>query len=81
MDEAIHLYKSALQILKESNYMSLDDSIMEKMRVDLAELLHAAGRYTCLLFFFFFFASRYTCLLHNIVVGNEIFYYAFGHIF
>lgn len=67
MDEAIHLYKSALQILKESNYMSLDDSIMEKMRVDLAELLHAAG--------------RYTCLLHNIVVGNEIFYYAFGHIF
>ncbi|XP_028762406.1 protein KINESIN LIGHT CHAIN-RELATED 2 isoform X1 [Neltuma alba] len=44
VDEAIHLYKSALQILKESNYMPVDDNIVEKMRVDLAELLHAVGR-------------------------------------
>ncbi|XP_054820986.1 protein KINESIN LIGHT CHAIN-RELATED 2 isoform X1 [Prosopis cineraria] len=44
VDDAIHLYKSALQIIKESNYMSPDDSIMEKMRVDLAELLHTVGR-------------------------------------
>ncbi|XP_061375686.1 uncharacterized protein LOC133317810 isoform X2 [Gastrolobium bilobum] len=43
-DEAINLFKRALQIIKDSNYMSLDDSIMEKMRVDLADLLHAVGR-------------------------------------
>lgn len=43
-DEAIHLFKRALQVMKDSNYLSLDDNIMEKMRVDLAELLHAAGR-------------------------------------
>ncbi|KAM1254177.1 hypothetical protein ACFX2J_041961 [Malus domestica] len=27
-----------------SNYMALDDSIMDKMRIDLAGLLHAVGR-------------------------------------
>lgn len=43
-DEAINLYRRALQVMADSNYMSLDDSIMEKMRVDLAELLHAVGR-------------------------------------
>ncbi|XP_057951817.1 uncharacterized protein LOC131146310 isoform X2 [Malania oleifera] len=44
VDEAIHLYKSALQIIKDSSYMALDDNIMEKMRIDLAELLHVVGR-------------------------------------
>ncbi|XP_022995906.1 nephrocystin-3 isoform X2 [Cucurbita maxima] len=43
-DEAITLYRRALQIIKDSNYMALDDSEMEKMRIDLAELLHAVGR-------------------------------------
>ncbi|XP_059435205.1 uncharacterized protein LOC132168133 isoform X1 [Corylus avellana] len=43
-DEAIQLYKNALQVIKDSNYMALDDGIMEKMRIDLAELLHVVGR-------------------------------------
>ncbi|KAL2921804.1 Nephrocystin-3 [Bienertia sinuspersici] len=43
-DEAIHLYKKALQIIKDSRYMALDDKIIEKMRLDLAELLHTVGR-------------------------------------
>ncbi|AES72530.2 putative acetyltransferase A, auxiliary subunit [Medicago truncatula] len=43
-DEAIHLFKRALKVMKDSNYMSPDNSIMEKMRVDLAELLHTSGR-------------------------------------
>ncbi|PIN27102.1 Kinesin light chain [Handroanthus impetiginosus] len=44
VNEAIDLYKRAIQIVRESKYMALDDKVMEKMRVDLAELLHAAGR-------------------------------------
>lgn len=44
VNEAINLYKSALQIIKDSNSMALDDSMMEKMRIDLAELLHVTGR-------------------------------------
>ncbi|PPR98098.1 hypothetical protein GOBAR_AA22561 [Gossypium barbadense] len=43
-NEAIDLYKKALQIIKDSSYMLLDDSMMENMRIDLAELLHAVGR-------------------------------------
>lgn len=43
-DEAIQLFKRAIQVMKDSNYLSPDDSILEKMRVDLAELLHVAGR-------------------------------------
>ncbi|GAB4826199.1 hypothetical protein Ancab_009064 [Ancistrocladus abbreviatus] len=43
-DEAIGLYRQALQIVKGSGYVALDDSIMEKMRIDLAELLHVVGR-------------------------------------
>lgn len=42
--EAIHLFKSALKVMKDSNYLSQDNSILEKMRVDLAELLHTSGR-------------------------------------
>ncbi|XP_051138013.1 uncharacterized protein LOC127256193 [Andrographis paniculata] len=44
VNEAIDLYKSALQILKDSKSVPLDDKDMEKMRIDLAELLHVAGR-------------------------------------
>ncbi|XP_052202771.1 uncharacterized protein LOC127807630 isoform X2 [Diospyros lotus] len=44
VDEAIHLYRNGLQILKNSKCIALDDSIMEKMRIDLAELLHLTGR-------------------------------------
>ncbi|KAK4571155.1 hypothetical protein RGQ29_029831 [Quercus rubra] len=43
-DEAIQLYENALQVIKDSNYVALDDNIMEKMRIDLAELLHVVGR-------------------------------------
>ncbi|XP_015865808.1 uncharacterized protein LOC107403435 isoform X2 [Ziziphus jujuba] len=43
-NEAIHLYRKALQVIKDSNYVALDDSTMEKMRIDLAELLHVVGR-------------------------------------
>ncbi|KAK9914522.1 hypothetical protein M0R45_038296 [Rubus argutus] len=43
-NEAIDLYKKALEVIKDSNYMALDDSAVEKMRIDLAELLHAVGR-------------------------------------
>ncbi|KAK8709271.1 hypothetical protein V6N13_060295 [Hibiscus sabdariffa] len=43
-DEAIDLYKKALQIIKDSSYMPLDNSMMENMRIDLAELLHVVGR-------------------------------------
>ncbi|XP_010671417.1 uncharacterized protein LOC104888218 isoform X2 [Beta vulgaris subsp. vulgaris] len=43
-DEAIHLYRKALQVIRDSRYMALDDDIMEKMRLDLAELLHIVGR-------------------------------------
>ncbi|XP_049393489.1 uncharacterized protein LOC125857879 isoform X2 [Solanum stenotomum] len=44
VNEAIDLYKEALHRLKVSDYIAIDDHIMEKMRVDLAELLHAVGR-------------------------------------
>ncbi|CAN8252738.1 unnamed protein product [Cochlearia groenlandica] len=43
-NEAIDLYKNGLRIIKESNYMSIDNAILENMRVDLAELLHFVGR-------------------------------------
>lgn len=44
VNEAIDLYKKAIQILEDSKYMELDDIVMEQMRVDLAELLHVTGR-------------------------------------
>ncbi|KAG2310449.1 hypothetical protein Bca52824_022006 [Brassica carinata] len=43
-DEAVDLYKNALRIIKESNYMAIDNTILENMRIDLAELLHFVGR-------------------------------------
>lgn len=45
-DEAVDLYKKALQIIKESNYMDIDNTVLENMRIDLAELLHFVGRYS-----------------------------------
>ncbi|XP_077226873.1 tetratricopeptide repeat (TPR)-like superfamily protein isoform X1 [Tasmannia lanceolata] len=44
VNEAISVYRKGLQVIKNSNYMALDDDVMEKMRLDLAELLHVAGR-------------------------------------
>ncbi|KAH6804103.1 Tetratricopeptide repeat superfamily protein [Perilla frutescens var. frutescens] len=44
VNEAIDLYKNAMEILRTSTHMALDDQVMEKMRIDLAELLHAVGR-------------------------------------
>ncbi|XP_028104666.1 nephrocystin-3 isoform X2 [Camellia sinensis] len=43
-DEAIQLYINALQVLKDSKGMPLDDNVMEKMRIEVAELLHLVGR-------------------------------------
>ncbi|KAL4205072.1 hypothetical protein AMTRI_Chr01g135330 [Amborella trichopoda] len=44
VDEAIKFYQEGLRSIKDSGYMSLDDTVFEKMRLDLAELLHVAGR-------------------------------------
>ncbi|KAA8533580.1 hypothetical protein F0562_030986 [Nyssa sinensis] len=44
VDEAIHLYRHALKLFEDSKSMALDDDIMEKTRIDLAELLHEVGR-------------------------------------
>lgn len=44
MNEAIDLYKNAMEILRNSTHMELDDEVMEKLRIELAELLHAVGR-------------------------------------
>lgn len=43
-EEAIHMYRTGLQVIKESKYAALDDALLEKMRIDLAELLHITGR-------------------------------------
>ncbi|GAV89089.1 TPR_10 domain-containing protein/TPR_12 domain-containing protein [Cephalotus follicularis] len=43
-DEAIDLYKNGLQVIRNSNYVAVDDSIMEKLRIDLAGLLQVVGR-------------------------------------
>ncbi|CAN1175500.1 Nphp3 [Linum perenne] len=42
-EEAIDLYKSALQILKCGSHVTIDDGVVEKMKIDLAELLHVVG--------------------------------------
>lgn len=44
MEEAVQLCRNGIQVLKGSS-MRLDDNKLEKMRIDLAELLHAVGRY------------------------------------
>lgn len=44
-EAAIDLYRNALQVLEHSESMkNLDDTILEKTRIDLAELLHIVGR-------------------------------------
>lgn len=43
-NEAIDLYKNAIEILGNSTDMAPDDQVMEKMRIELAELLHVVGR-------------------------------------
>lgn len=44
LNGAIDLYKCGIEILKDSKGIALDDKVMEKMRIDLAEPLHVAGR-------------------------------------
>ncbi|KAJ6839409.1 nephrocystin-3 isoform X1 [Iris pallida] len=44
VEEAISIYRRGLKVIKESEYMTLDDEVLEKMRMDLAELLHVTGR-------------------------------------
>lgn len=44
INEAINLYKTGFQVINESKYLNSDDDLLEKMRVDLAELLHSTGR-------------------------------------
>lgn len=41
---AIDLYWSGLRVMEQSENMNLDDSVLEKTRVDLSELLHVVGR-------------------------------------
>ncbi|CAN0922612.1 nphp3 [Linum grandiflorum] len=43
-EEAIGLYRSALQIMKYGTHVTFDAGVVEKMKVDLAELLHVVGR-------------------------------------
>ncbi|KAK4793731.1 hypothetical protein SAY86_024166 [Trapa natans] len=43
-EEAIGSYRRALQIMNRSNYVEIDDSLLERMKIDLAELLHVVGR-------------------------------------
>ncbi|CAN0921394.1 nphp3, partial [Linum grandiflorum] len=43
-EEAIDLYRSALQIMKYGTHLTFDAGVVEKMKVDLAELLHVVGR-------------------------------------
>ncbi|KAJ0246281.1 hypothetical protein HA466_0178290 [Hirschfeldia incana] len=43
-NEAVDLYKKALRIIEESNYMDIDNTVLENIRIDLAELLHFVGR-------------------------------------
>lgn len=50
VDDAILLYQNALLLLKDSKNVSSNNGIIEKVMIDLAELLHSVGRY---LFFFF----------------------------
>ncbi|KAI3701796.1 hypothetical protein L6452_27147 [Arctium lappa] len=42
-EAAIDLYRNALQMLEHSESKDLDDTILEKTRIDLAELLHVVG--------------------------------------
>ncbi|KAL8538009.1 hypothetical protein ACS0TY_000096 [Phlomoides rotata] len=44
VNKAIDLYKNSLQILRDSKHMAVNDDVMEKMRIELAELLHVVGR-------------------------------------
>ncbi|XP_026457886.1 nephrocystin-3-like isoform X2 [Papaver somniferum] len=44
VDEAIRLYKNGIKVINDSKFLALDDELVEKMRIDLAELLHVAGR-------------------------------------
>ncbi|KAL5719043.1 hypothetical protein ACHQM5_011877 [Ranunculus cassubicifolius] len=44
LDEAIELYRKGLQVIKNSENIALDDEVTEKIRVDLADLYHIAGR-------------------------------------
>lgn len=45
VDEAILLFQNALLLLKDSKNVTADDGIIEKIMIDLAELLHSVGRY------------------------------------
>ncbi|KAL9250222.1 Nephrocystin-3-like protein [Drosera capensis] len=46
VNEAVSLYQKAMQIVLDSGYMTLDDDVMEEMRIELVELLREAGRGT-----------------------------------
>lgn len=38
------MYRSGILVIKDSEYVKIDDDILEKMKIDLAELLHVTGR-------------------------------------
>ncbi|XP_078429120.1 tetratricopeptide repeat (TPR)-like superfamily protein isoform X2 [Wolffia australiana] len=46
IEEAVRLYKKGLEVISDSKFMSIDDDVLEKMKIDLADLLHTAGRET-----------------------------------
>ncbi|RZC70882.1 hypothetical protein C5167_034051 [Papaver somniferum] len=46
VDEAIRLYKNGIKVVNDSKFLALDDELVEKMRIDLAELLHRRRRAT-----------------------------------
>ncbi|KAF9602500.1 hypothetical protein IFM89_028514 [Coptis chinensis] len=43
LDEAVELYRKGLQVIKDSKYIAMDDEVMEKIRIELADLYHIAG--------------------------------------
>ncbi|KAF9600802.1 hypothetical protein IFM89_012541 [Coptis chinensis] len=44
LDEAVAVYRKGLQVIKDSKYIAMDDEVMEKIRIELADLYHIAGR-------------------------------------
>ncbi|XP_020251830.1 nephrocystin-3 isoform X1 [Asparagus officinalis] len=44
VEEAISMYRGGILVIKDSEYVNIDDDILEKIKIDLAELLHVTGR-------------------------------------
>ncbi|KAF9602308.1 hypothetical protein IFM89_026425, partial [Coptis chinensis] len=44
LDEAVELHRKGLQVIKDSKYIAMDDEVVEKIRIELADLYYIAGR-------------------------------------